>query len=147
MNIMKRYFFLLLIFLSGFSLTAQTSSSDQIVGIWVSSAKDFMIKIDKVGNHFQGRIVWLDLAESSKVALDEKNPEEHLRRMPLRGNKILREISYNSVESIWEGGTFYNYKEGKIYNCQIKLKAGDQIAINNFDRNHQDGIVDTWNRQ
>lgn len=147
LNTMKRYIFLLLIFFSGFGLAAQTGSPDLIVGVWKSSTKDLMIKIDKVGSHFQGRIVWLDLSKGSNLALDENNPEERLRRMPLKGNKVIQEISFNSSESVWEGGTFYNHKEGKTYNCQIKLQAVDQIKINKYIQNHQDGIVETWIRQ
>lgn len=144
---MKRYVLLLSIFAIGLSLSAQTESPDIIVGVWKSSTNDLMIKIDKVGNHFQGRIVWLDATAESKQTYDENNPEERLRAMPLKGNKIIQEISFNPSASVWEGGKFYNYKEGKVYNCQIELLASDQIKINNFLKDHQDGITQTWVRQ
>lgn len=59
---MKRYIFLLLLFFSGFSLASQAGSPGQIVGVWKSSNNKFMVKIDKVGNYFQGRIVWIEIA-------------------------------------------------------------------------------------
>ncbi len=144
---MKKNIFLLTIFFCGFCLAAQAGNPDQIVGIWKSPSNELMIKIDKVGNHFQGRIIWLELRGGNNPTLDENNPVEGLRRMPLKGNKIIQKISFNSSKSIWDGGTFYNHKEGITYHCQITLHTGDQIKINNFIQNHQDGKVETWTRQ
>lgn len=144
---MKRYIFLLSIFFSGFSLAAQDGNPNQIVGVWKSPSNELMIKIDKVGNHFQGRIVWLEMSEGNQPVLDENNPEERLRKMPLKGNKIIQELSFDSSKSEWDGGTFYNYTEGKLYNCHVTLHNSGQIKITKYLLNHQDGVVETWTRR
>jgi len=145
---MKRYVFLLSFLLSSYSfLATQTGNPDQIVGVWKSSNNGIMIKIDKVGDHFQGRIVWLEENAGNQPLLDEKNPDERLRKMPLKGNKVIQELTFNPSEVIWEGGTFYNYKEGRLYNCNISLQRSDQIKITRFTQNQQDGVTETWTRQ
>lgn len=143
---MKRYIFLLLLFFSGFILVAQVSDPNQIIGVWKSPGNELMVKIDKVGNHYQGRIVWIEIANGNEPVLDVNNPEERLREIPLKGNKIIQKLSFDPSKFIWAGGTFYNYKEGKQYNCQISLNGG-QIKITNFSQNQQDSIVETWTRQ
>ena len=145
-NTMKRYIFLFSIFFSGLSFATQAGNADQIVGVWESPSGELMIKIDKVGNHFQGRIVWLETSGENQLALDEYNPEERLRKMPLKGNKIIQELSFNSSESLWDGGTFYNHKEGKLYNCKIILQSSDQIKITKYTQNNKTGIIETWTR-
>lgn len=142
---MKRYIFLLLLFFSGFNLAAQAGSPGQIVGVWKSSNNKFMVKIDKVGNYFQGRIVWIEIANGEPV-LDVNNPEERLQNIPLKGNKIIQHLSFDPSKSIWGGGTFYNYNEGKRYNCQISLR-GNHLNIIKYSQNSQEGIVETWTRQ
>jgi len=144
---MKRYFFLLSIILGSCSLIAQANDPDQIVGIWKSPSEGLMIKIDKVGSHFQGRIVWLNIAEKGQPALDENNPDEKLQKIPLKGNKVIQELSFNASEIVWEGGTFYNHEEGKLYNCHISLQSEDRIRITRYIQSHQDGIEETWIRQ
>ena len=147
LNTMKRYVFLLAILLNGFGLAAQVSNPDHIVGVWKSPSNKLMIKIDKVGNYFQGRIVWFDSNGMNQPVLDENNPEERLQKIPLKGNKIIKELSFNSSKSAWDGGTFYNHEEGKLYNCHIISHTTGQIKITQYLQNNQDGIVETWTRQ
>lgn len=146
-NAMKRYAFLFFIIIGSCSLSAQADDPDQIVGIWKSPSEGMMIKIDKVGNQFQGRIVWLNATEKSQPVLDENNPDERLQKIPLKGNKVIQELSFNSAEIAWEGGTFYNHEEGKLYNCHISLRNGDKIRITKYIQTQKDGIEETWVRQ
>ena len=143
--IIKRYIFLLAILCSSLSMVAQAGDPNQIVGIWKSPSNEFMIKIDKLGDQFQGRIIWIE-STGSQAELDENNPDERLQKIPLKGNKVIKELSFNVSESLWEGGTFYNHKEGKLYNCMITLHNSDQIKITKYIQNPSDGIVETWTR-
>ena len=132
--------------ISGFYLLGQGTDPEGIVGIWKSPSEGLMIKIDKVGDHFQGRIVWLNTTELDQPALDTNNPDERLQKMPLKGNKVIKELSYNSSELVWEGGTFYHHKEGKLYNCHITIDNNDKIKIARYVQNPKDAIVETWIR-
>jgi uncharacterized protein (DUF2147 family) len=144
---MKRYAYLLSIIISSASVTAQAVDSDNIIGLWKSSDQQVMIKIDKVGNHFQGRIVWLEDSENGKIRLDENNPSQQLRSLPLKGNKIIQDLSFNPSSLQWQGGTFYNYSEGRNYNCIITMERPDLIKITKFVHNQEEGSVETWTRQ
>ncbi len=144
---MKRYIFLISIIFYALSLSAQANNPDHILGVWKSPSNNLMIKIDKVGNHFQGRIVWLEAKGGNQMALDAKNPEERLRKLPLKGNKIIRELSFDSAKSLWEGGIFYNHEEGKLYNCNISLHSNGQIKITKYNQNLHDGVVEIWTHQ
>ena len=130
---------------SSLSIVAQTGDPNQIVGIWKSPSNEFMIKIDKLGNQFQGRIIWLE-STGGQVELDENNPDERLQKIPLKGNKVIKELSFDVSESLWKGGTFYNHKDGKLYNCMITLHNNDQIKITKYVQNDSDSIVETWTR-
>jgi len=146
-NTMKRYIFLVLIFFSGLGIGIQAGNPNNIVGIWKSPSNDLMIKIDKIGNHFQGRIVWIAPAITNHLLLDEKNPNEQLRHLPLKGNKVIQQLKFNSEEAIWDGGIFYNYNEGKHYYCKISLRNTDQIEIFKISQQSQDQVAEMWIRQ
>jgi len=130
------------------AIAGQSSNSDRIVGVWKSPDKNLMIKIDKIGDQFQGRIVWVAETEMSQIPLDENNPDTQLRKLPLKGNKVLKELSYNSLDSKWTGGVFYNHMEGKHYRCQITIHSPGQIKITKFMQGEQqDGVHEIWSRQ
>ena len=144
---MKRYIFLLSIVLISFSLAGQEGNPDQIVGVWKSASKGLMIKIDKIGDQFQGRIVWLSANQPDSPVLDKNNPNKQLQKMPLKGNKIIKDLSFNAEKMVWEGGTFYHHEDGKLYNCQISLHNSDRIKITRFLNTQQDAVGETWTRQ
>jgi uncharacterized protein (DUF2147 family) len=144
---MKRYAFLFSIIICTASVAAQAGESDEIVGLWKSSSQQLMIKIDKVGDHFQGRIVWLGGSGENGMTLDENNPNVQLRSLPLKGNKIIQDLTFNPSASHWEGGTFYSYREGKNYNCVIDMQSSELIKITKFVQNQQDSQTETWIRQ
>ena len=147
LNIMKKYILSLSVIFSSLSLVSQDGDPHKILGVWKSPSRELMIKIDQIGDHFQGRIVWIQSSNSNQPALDIHNPDERLQKVPLKGNKVIQELSFNAAKTVWEGGTFYNYEEGKLYNCLITLQSDDKIKITRYLNNQQDGIDETWERQ
>ena len=144
---MKRHYFLTPLFYCSFFLTANAVQPDQISGIWKSSSEDLIVKIDKVGNHFQGRIIWIESDGDHQFVLDEKNPVEHLAKMPLKGSKIIKELTFNPNELTWDGGTFYSYQDGKRYQCRVNLNNENQIQISKFLTDQQASKAEVWIRQ
>ncbi len=144
---MKRHYFLISIFYCSFLLTSNAEQPEQIIGVWKSSNEELIVKIDKVGNHFQGRIVWIESDDKDHFLLDEKNPVEHLTKMPLKGRKIIEELTFDPSASAWDGGTFYSYQDGKRYQCRINLNSDNQIQILRFLPNQQESIAEVWTRQ
>lgn len=126
---MKRLVFLFAILCSSACFAVQAGSPNRIVGVWKSATQDYIVKIDKIGNSFQGRIIWVKSVDGSSPALDKNNPDQRLRNMPLRGNKIIQEVSFNPTSSKWEGGTYYDFTEGKQYPCEIAVIGENTLKI------------------
>ncbi len=145
-KVMKRAIFLYFLLSNVVLSFAQVAGTDGIVGTWRSPSGDVLIRIDKVGGQFQGRIVWLKADHTGELVLDEKNPDQLRRRMPLKGNKIICDLSYDPDESQWEGGTFYCFKEGKTYKCCIRMAANDQIKVIRYSGSPDKGISEIWSR-
>lgn len=121
---------MIMIFLSNGLVTGQIIQSNEIVGLWKSPEGKLMVKIDKIGNFYQGRIAWLsDFENTADPILDQNNPKPHLRNIPLKGNKIIRELSFDSANVIWDRGFYYDHAEGKHYNCSVKMLDPFSIQI------------------
>jgi len=130
-----KYLFLSILLIPGsFQLIAQ--NSDDIVGIWKHPDGNSMIKIDRIGSAYQGRITWLAIASDSygKPLLDTNNPEPRMRNMPLKGIRVLRQLTYNQSKDAWENGTYYMFTEGKAYNCQIIMPDKQKIKIGRYSK-------------
>ena len=95
-------------------------SQDQIMGLWKTDNEKYIIKISKLGNSYQGRIVWLanEKSEDGTPQMDVNNPDEKMRRLPLKGNKVIDNLKYISEDSKWSG-TFYNHETGTYFSCEL----------------------------
>jgi len=146
---MKLKLFLGFIALSFFSLSyAGGGDEDKLVGVWQPSDGRSYVKIDKIGNKFYGRVVWLKEPndEDGNPRVDTNNPDEALRSTPLKGYRILKDFIYNEKEGIWEDGTIYDPKNGTTYNCKIVLTEDNQIEVRGYVGTAVFGRTDVWTR-
>lgn len=127
---------------------ANEGEEDKLVGVWQPSDGRSYIKIDKIGNKFYGRVVWLKEPndEDGNPRVDINNPDESLRSTPLKGYRMMKDLVYNEEEALWEGGTIYDPKNGTTYNCKIVLTADDQIEVRGFVGTAVFGRTDVWTR-
>ena len=127
---------------------AQERLAEKLVGVWQPSDGRSYIKIDKIGNKFFGRIVWLKepTDDSGNPRVDENNPDESLRSTPLKGYRILKDFIFNSEDELWEDGTIYDPKNGVTYNCKIELVKENQIEVRGFVGTAVFGRTDVWTR-
>ncbi|MEM9051166.1 MAG: DUF2147 domain-containing protein [Bacteroidota bacterium] len=127
---------------------ADGGDEDKLVGVWQPSDGRSYIKIDKIGEKFFGRIVWLKEPndETGNPRVDSNNPDEALRSTPLKGYRILKDFVYNTEEKIWEDGTIYDPKNGTTYNCKIELTEENQIEVRGFVGAAVFGRTDVWTR-
>jgi uncharacterized protein (DUF2147 family) len=139
---------LLLAFFTSPTIFAQSKDAEKLVGVWQPSAGRSYIKVDKIGNKFYGRIVWLKEAndEDGKPRLDKNNPDESLRSTPLKGYRVLKDFTYNDEEKLWEDGSIYDPKNGTTYNCKIVLTADNKIEVRGFVGAAVFGRTDVWTR-
>jgi len=128
--------------------TAQNSDGDKLVGVWQPSEGTAYVKIDKIGNKYYGRIVWLKepLNEDGEPKTDVNNPDESLRETPLKGYRILKDFVWDETEKIWVDGTIYDPKNGTTYNCKIELTEDNKIEVRGFVGTAVFGRTDVWTR-
>lgn len=144
---MKSMFFTGLIAIL-FSLPGFAQDADKLQGVWQPSDGRSMLKIDKIGSKFYGRVVWLKEANDAdgNPRTDVNNPDEKLRSTPLKGYRVLKDFTYNSDEKIWDGGTIYDPKNGTTYNCKIEMKNENQIEVRGYVGTEMFGRTDVWTR-
>ena len=135
-------------FLIAFKTFSQApSDADAIIGVWESGNGKARIKIDKVSDKFNGRIVWLKEPndEAGKPKVDKNNPEETLRTKPLLGYSMLKGFSYVG-EKTWEDGTIYDPESGSTYSCTITMTDENTLDVRGFIGVSLFGRTDVWKR-
>lgn len=143
---MKSVFLLFLIQFISLMVFSQTES-DAILGVWESGSGKARVKIDKAGEKFNGRIVWLREPnnEEGKPKTDKNNPDEKLRTVPLLGYRMLRDFQYKGEKS-WEEGTIYDPENGSTYSCTIKMTDENTLDVRGFIGVSLFGRTDVWKR-
>lgn len=144
---MKNLVYILLV--SVFSLGGlMAQDADKLVGVWQPSDGRSMLKIEKIGSKFYGRVVWLKEPndENGKPRVDINNPDESLRSTPLKGYRLLKDFVYDAEAKMWKDGTIYDPKNGTTYNCKIELKEENQIEVRGFVGTEMFGRTDVWTR-
>jgi len=143
-----KHLFVGIFMLLALSITAKIGEGDELVGIWKPSAGTSMIKIEKIGSKYYGRIVWLKEPKDDKgnAKTDTNNPDESMRETPLRGYRILKDFTYDEEEDLWVDGTIYDPKNGSTYNCKIELKDENTIEVRGYIGTAVFGRTDVWTR-
>lgn len=143
---MKRFILLFLAQLLSLAIFAQTES-DAILGVWESGSGKARVKIDKAGEKFTGRIVWLREPnnDEGKPKTDKNNPDEKLRSTPLLGYRMLRDFQYKGGKT-WEEGTIYDPENGSTYSCTIKMTDENTLDVRGFIGVSLFGRTDVWKR-
>ncbi|MFN4299121.1 MAG: DUF2147 domain-containing protein [Thermaurantimonas sp.] len=127
---------------------AQNVEADQLVGVWEPSHGKARIKIEKIGDKYYGKIVWLrepidPVTNQPKV--DKNNPDESMRQVPLKGYRILKDFQY-SGKGEWTDGTIYDPENGNTYNCVIKMRDENTLDIRGYIGVKALGRTDVWTR-
>jgi len=118
-----RYLIIFSLFI--FSFTS-SSSSDKIIGVWLSQIKDGKIEIYKSNGKYHGKIIWIKEPndEHGNPIKDNFNPKTSLKSRPILNLNIVTNLVYDSEDNEWSGGTVYDPKDGKTYDCKIWLENG-----------------------
>lgn len=143
---MKKLILLNTLFLLTIICFAQ-SEGDAILGVWETGSGKARVKIDKVGDKFFGKVVWLrePLNEEGKPKVDKNNPDEKLRTVPLLGYKLIKDFSFKG-EKVWEDGTIYDPENGSTYSCTIKMTDENTLDVRGFIGVSLFGRTDVWKR-
>lgn len=133
-----------LLLLSGTAVMAQ--SKDMIIGNWLNATGEAQIQIFTSGNKYFGKLVWLkeSLNEKGVPKNDRHNPDTELMNRPLIGLFILKGFVFN--KSVWDGGSVYDPKTGKTYDCRISLKDPNTLNVRGFVGVSILGRTENWTR-
>ncbi len=132
-----------------FSFTYYTTGkteADDILGVWEPSNGKARVKIEKIGNKYFGKIVWLKEPidpETGKPKTDKNNPDESLRNTPLKGYRLLKDFTFDGKK--WVDGTIYDPESGTLYSCEITM-GKDVLNIRGYVGVKLLGRTDTWKR-
>mgnify|MGYP000016123894 CR=1 FL=1 len=128
---MKKVLLSVLLVFSASSLFAQTASTS-IVGDWLNEDKDAKVTIYQKGDLFYGKVSWLKEpnGDDGKPKVDDENPDQAKRSRPIDGLLLLRDFRYEEKE--WKGGSIYDPKNGKTYDCYMALESGNKLKIRGF---------------
>jgi uncharacterized protein (DUF2147 family) len=140
-------FFTAFIALASFS-TLQDTEADRLLGVWEPSNGKARVKIEKIGNKYYGKIVWLKEPNdpaTNQPKVDSKNPDASMRTVPLKGYRMLKDFTY-SGNSQWENGTIYDPENGSTYKCIIKMTDANTLDIRGYIGIEALGRTDVWKR-
>jgi len=114
-------------------INGEAFQADDIVGTWTNSDKVMKVKIEKIGSHYFGKLVWLEKPNEpdGSPKLDKHNPDPDLRKVPFIGLRVMRDMKYRG-NGVWSGGTLYDPEKGKTYGCKITLVSMDQANIRGY---------------
>lgn len=127
---------------------AQPSGGDALLGVWKPSDGRSMVKIDKIGDKYYGRVVWLlePNDEKGNPRTDTNNPDPSLRSTPLKGYRLIKDFVYSEKDKLWVDGTIYDPKNGSTYSCKIELKDQNTIEVRGYIGAAVFGRTDVWTR-
>ncbi|GMQ28582.1 DUF2147 domain-containing protein [Algoriphagus confluentis] len=121
-------FLLLFVFLSAKAL-GQTENA--IVGVWYNTEKDAKVQIEKKGDAYFGKIVWLrEPVRDGKPVLDSNNSDRKLQTRPILGMTILEGLKYSG--GAWKNGKIYDPKSGNTYSCEVKLTNKGLLEVKGY---------------
>ena len=115
-------------------------TADDIVGVWYNQEKDAKIRIERCGDKYCGKIVWLrepNYPPGSKEGtpgtpkLDNNNPDSALRKMPRLGLEIMRGFQF-AGDNVWKDGQVYDPKNGKTYSGKITKVSPAELDLRGF---------------
>jgi uncharacterized protein (DUF2147 family) len=143
----KSFLFTALLLFVGIAAQAQKKAED-LTGLWEPSSGKGRVKIDKIGDKYYGKVVWIREPidpETKQKKLDKANPHPALRSRPRLGLRVLKDFTF-SGDAIWENGTIYDPESGSTYNCKITMTDANTLSIRGYIGVSMFGKTDVWKR-
>ena len=131
----------------GFTLDSKPSGDD-LIGIWEPSNGRARVKIDRIGEKYYGRIVWLiepNDPETGEPKTDVNNPDPALRDVPLKGYRMLKDFVFQE-DGTWADGSICDPLNGSTYSCIITMTDANTLDIRGFIGVQALGRTDVWKR-
>ncbi len=129
-----RLLFLFIFINLPFSLKAQTQSPDNILGTWITEAKDLKVEVYKVNGKFFGKIIWF-LCEANDPNMedhfDTQNPNPKLRQRPWLGLVSVENLVFEK-KGHWNGGKIYDPNSGNTFSSSAKMVSPNKLVVRGY---------------
>ena len=145
---MKYLIFIFALITSPLLTLAQDAEADRLLGVWEPSNGKSRVKVEKIGNKYYGKIVWLKEPNDPATNLpkvDKNNPDESVRNVPLKGYRMLKDFTFAGKDE-WSNGTIYDPENGSTYKCIIKMTDSNTLDIRGYIGVEALGRTDVWKR-
>lgn len=132
----------------GTAVFSQSDEGDRLTGVWEPSNGKARVKIERISDKYYGKIVWLRDPidpETNEAKVDKNNPDEAMRKVPLKGYRMLKDFTYAGKDE-WTEGTIYDPENGSTYSCVIKMKDANTLDIRGYIGIKTFGRTDVWKR-
>lgn len=131
---------------------ASVPAADRVVGLWLTEERDAHVRVERVGDRYEGTIVWLeeprfpaddDQGMAGRPKVDRENPDPALRATPIIGLRIVQGFRFRDGE--WKDGTIYDPNNGKTYKCRMWFE-GETLRVRGFIGISLLGRSTSWTR-
>lgn len=127
---------------------------DAILGNWTTANAKSTVQLYTCGTKVCGKIIALKepmypaddkQGMAGKTKIDRENPDAKLRKKPLIGLVILRDLQ-RTEEGRWKHGTIYDPENGKTYKSRLTLVSPKQLDVRGFIGFALIGRTTEWTR-
>lgn len=122
--------------------------ADRLIGTWITGSGKGKVKIEKAGNKYYGKLVWLKDPidkETGKPKTDKNNEDKSKQNVLLIGLRLLKDFEYDGDDE-WDEGTIYDPENGNEYSCEIEMIDLNTIEVRGYVGIPLFGRTDTWKR-
>tara|TARA_B100000768_G_scaffold143058_1_gene135100 strand:- start:145 stop:798 length:654 start_codon:yes stop_codon:yes gene_type:complete len=128
---MKNIILTLLFF--AISVFSFAQNNTDLLGEWCNSKEDIVITIFEVNETISAKITWMKSPnnEDGIPKTDFLNPDESLRDRSRIGTLMMYDLTY-IAGNIWDNGSLYIPKTGKIYSGMLRLKNENTLNIRGY---------------
>lgn len=129
------------------TVAVPAAKPDDVVGNWRTKGGESVIRIERTGTVYGGRVLWLKepTQKDGKPKIDDKNPDAARRGRPILGLDLLRGFRFDGKDT-WIDGKIYDPRNGKDYSCTMRIDEHGDLAVRGFVGISLIGRTETWQR-
>lgn len=125
---------------------------DRVLGLWLTEKADAQVRVERIGDRYQGEIVWLkepvypaddDQGMAGRAKVDRENPDAARRGRLIVGLRIVEGFRFSDGE--WRDGRIYDPENGKTYKCRMWFE-GETLRLRGFIGISLLGRSTSWTR-
>ena len=121
---MRNKFLIIIILISSYAFAQK---ADDIIGKYHLPNK-LDVQIYKVGNKYNGKIIALNGFENGQKT-DINNDDKDLRKKPLIGMVIIKNLKFDADYKEWIEGEMYGPEKGMTFNLKITEIRDNEIEV------------------